>query len=93
MVIDQLGQVFIAGHHNGGEFFLSRLNRQRANHIIGLHPIHHNQWPAQGLHGLKHGWNLGGQIFRHGRPIGLVFGINRIPEGGAFGIKDTGHVM
>ena len=36
---------------------------------------------------------LDNKVIGHGRPVGLVFGVEFMPEGGTLGIKDHGQVI
>lgn len=86
--IDQLGQVLVAGGDHRFQPGLGGPAGESADHVVGFHPVHHQQGPAGGLHGLMDGRDLQGQVLGHGRPVGLVFRVPVVPEGLALGIED-----
>ena len=93
VLIHQLGQVFVATADNDFNALVSGDNGQRANHVIGFHARHVQHRPAQEAHYFVNRHNLATQIVGHRRAIGLVRGVNVIPEGRAFGIKHAGYVV
>ena len=93
VLVHQLAQVLVStGNHH-----LNALSRrqagQRADHIVGLHARHIQHRPAHQAHHLVHRINLAAQIRRHGGTVGLVSGVQVVPEGRALGVKHTGGVV
>ena len=66
---------------------------QRANHIIGLYALYHQQRPAQGPHRFLQGGNLRGQVGGHGWAIGLILGVPFVPKRGATRVEYAGSVI
>ena len=87
MRVDQLRQVLVAGRDDTVRAILRGLLHQRANHIVRLHAIQHQQVPAGSGDGLVQGFNLLHKIFRHGGPMRLVFGIPVVAEGFTFCVE------
>ncbi len=92
MVGDQLRHVLVASADQHRQLFLGRLAGQSADHIVGFNPFHHQEGETHRLDHLVDGGNLAAQIVRHAGPVGLVFGIDVVAEGLAFGIEHHGHV-
>ena len=93
VAVDQLGQVFVAAAHNH-LYALPRGNhRECADHVVRLHTGHVQHLPAHQAHHLMDGFDLGTQVVGHRRAMGLVLGVQVVPKGGAFGIKNTSRVV
>ncbi|OQA33369.1 MAG: hypothetical protein BWY57_01231 [Betaproteobacteria bacterium ADurb.Bin341] len=81
LVVDELGQILIAGGNHRFQPGSGGLCRQGADHIVGLNPFDHNERPAGGTDGGMQRLDLRRQIFRHVRAIGLVVWIPVFTEG------------
>ena len=93
MVVDQLGHVLVAGGYQHSLVTSRRRHRQCADNIIGLHSGDTDKWqthrPDNGVDGLY----LLPQLLGHGRPVGLVLGINFVAKGWTLGIKNNHHLV
>ena len=85
-------QILIAGRNHHVDALSRRLPRQRADHIVGLDAVDHQDRPAASGDAGVDWLDLKTQIVRHRRPIGLVLRIPVVAEGLAFGIEDAGLV-
>ncbi len=90
---DQLAQVLVAA----GDDHLHALGRghvgQRGDHVVGFHAGHRQHFPAQQVHHLVDGLDLGAQVIGHGRARGLVLVVHGIAEGGARRIEHAHRVV
>ena len=86
----QLRKVFVAtGDHHINALRVGGRS-QGADHIISLHAGHHQHLPAQQAHDLVDRLDLRAQVVRHRGTLRLVFIVNLVAKGGAFGIKHAG---
>ena len=87
MLIHQLRHVFIAGGDNDILLVLQRLRGQRTDDIVGLNALNDEQRQTHGADDVVDRLYLFAQLFRHGRTVGFVLGINVVAEGFSLGIK------
>ena len=90
---DELGQVLVARRNQRIDAVDRGVGGQRADHVVGLDAVDHQQRPAGGLDGGMDGRDLADQILGHGRAVGLVFGVPVVTEGLAPGVEDDGLVV
>ncbi len=90
--VDQLGHVLVAGGNDGVQSGGGGLYRERADDVIGLDALDHQDRPTQGAHGGVDRFDLQCQVFRHGFAGSLVVGIEIITESLALGVEHTGNV-
>ncbi len=90
---DQLGEVLVAGGNGDRHALAVALQGQGADHIVGFHAGNAQDGQAQRLDDLAHGFDLGAQVVRHRRTVGLVVGIQIVTEGLAGGVDHEGHVL
>src|SRR5690606_22350602 len=69
------------------------LQRQRADHVVGLHARHAQDRDAQRLHQFHHRLDLRTQVVGHRRARGLVLGVHVVAEGLARRVDDEGDVL
>ena len=89
----QLGEILVTGGDGDLHALRRALQRQRADHVVGLHPLHAQQRESQRLHDADHRFDLRAQVLGHGRPVRLVVGIECVAEGRAAGVQHEGHVV
>ena len=70
-----------------------RLPCERPDHVVGLDAFDLDDGPAHGVHCRMDRLDLRDQIVRHGGPIGLVFGVQVVPEGLTLGIEHARDVV
>ncbi len=92
-VVHQLRQVLVAGGHHGADALGGGLAGERADHVIGLDTIDHDDRPAQRAHRLVDRLDLPGEIVGHRRAMFLVCGVQRIAEGLALGVEHAGAIL
>ena len=90
MRADDLREVLVAGRDDDVDPGVGSLPRQRADHVVGLDPRLHDQRPAGSGDRRVQGFDLGGEVGRHRRPVRLVLGIPFVAEGLALGIENAG---
>ena len=90
---DQLGEVLVAGGNQGIQAVNRSSRGQRADHVVGLDAVDHQQRPAGSLDRGVNGFDLADQILRHWRPVRLVFRVPVVAEGLALGVEDDGLVV
>jgi hypothetical protein len=66
---------------------------QRANHIVGLDAIDHQDGHAKSAHGGVDRLDLHAQLVRHRRAVRLVFGIKLVAKSLALGVKNAGNIV
>ena len=87
----QLRHVFVAGGNQHFLLLAARLHGECADHIVGFHAIHNQQWQTHGANHSVQGRNLCAQIVGHRRTIGFVISVQGVAKGVAFRIKHYGH--
>ncbi len=92
LVIDELGQILVAGGDDRLHAARGGLHGQRADHVVGLDALDHQDRPAHEAHHFMDRLDLLAQVFRHRRTRSLVLGIQVVAEGLAFGIEHAGNV-
>ena len=92
-LVDQLCQVLVAGRDHGPQAMVRRLPCERPDHVVGLDAFDLDDGPAHGVHCRMDRLDLRDQIVRHGGPIGLVFGVQVVPEGLTLGIEHARDVV
>ena len=93
MAIHQLRQILVAGRDHAVDAGARSLFRQRADDVVGLDAVDHQERPAGSADALVQGFDLRHQIFRHWRAVRLVVGIPVVAEGLALGIEHHGAVI
>jgi hypothetical protein len=68
------------------------LHGQRADHVVGLDALDHQDRPAHVAHHLVDRLDLLAQVFRHRGARGLVLGVHIVAEGLALGVEHAGDV-
>ena len=66
---------------------------QRAENIIGLYAVYHQDIPAEGGNGFMQGFDLCSQLRRHRGAMGFVFGVPVVAECFSLGIKYTSAII
>ncbi|MNI65250.1 hypothetical protein D3C73_1207450 [compost metagenome] len=66
---------------------------QGADHVVRFHALNGQHRPTQRAHGAVDGFDLRRQVFRHGRTVRLVLGIQVVSEGLAAGIENTCGIL
>ena len=89
----QLGEVLVAGGHRDLDALFLRRQRQRADHVVGLHALLAQDGKAQCPDDLQHGLDLAAQLVRHRRPGGLVLRIHVLAERRSRGIQHERQVV
>ncbi|BCO10012.1 hypothetical protein GF1_23880 [Desulfolithobacter dissulfuricans] len=84
---DQLQQVLVPGNDHHPAAGRHQVVHRRGDQIIGLHVVMFKSWDVIGLDDFPHIGNLRLQIIGHGRTVGLVLGIDAVPEHRASRIK------
>ena len=87
VVVDQLREVLVASRDDGLPATRGRLHGERADHIIGLDALDHEQRPAQRAHRSVDRLDLRGEVLRHRRPMCLVLGEEVVAKGLALGVE------
>ena len=87
----QLRHVFVAGGNQHFLLLAARLHGECADHIVGFHAIHNQQWQTHGANHSVQGRNLCAQIVGHRRTIGFVISVQGVAKGVAFRVKHHGH--
>jgi len=90
--IHQLGHILIPGGNHHLQPLGRRLLGQGADHIVRLHPVHHEQGPASRLDAFVEGLDLAHQIHRHGGPLCFILRVPFVAERLAFGVENAGFV-
>jgi len=90
--VDELRQILVAGRDHDVDALCSGLSRQRADHIVGLDAVDHQDRPAAGGDAGVDRLDLQAQVVGHRRPVGLVFGVPVVAEGLALGVENAGLV-
>jgi hypothetical protein len=93
LAVHQLREVFIAGGDNAAPAAQCGLQCQRADHIVRLDPVHHQNIPAERGDGFMQRFYLRGEFRRHGRAVRLVLGVQIIAKGFSFGIKYASAII
>ncbi len=65
MIVDQLRKILVAGRHDRFHSMFDRLHHERADHIVGLDAVDHQDRPAKRTHGLMYRLDLARQVVRH----------------------------
>ena len=91
VIADQLRHILVAGRHHHINALAGRFVGKGADHIVGLNARHCQQRQSHGLDDLVDGFDLAGEILRHGRPVSFVLFIQVMPEGLALGVEDHHH--
>jgi hypothetical protein len=93
MVVDQLGHVLVAGGDDAADILPRGVHHQRADHVVGLDAVDHDERPALGADRLVQRSDLAAQIVRHGRAVRLVFGIEVVAKGLALRVEHAGDII
>ena len=89
----ELGEILVAGGNGDVDARLAALHRQGADHIVGLDARHAQDRKPQCLDDGAHRLDLGPQIVRHRRPVGLVVGVEIVAERAARRVDHEGRVI
>ncbi len=89
----QLHEILVPGHHDHVEAGLAGLARQGADQIIGLIAGHFEGRNLEPVHDLPDPGELEYHILGHGGPVGLVFRVYVVAEGGAFHVETDRQVL
>jgi len=87
MIRHELSQILVARRHDHLHAALLGNDCERADDVVGLDAFDHDERPAERAHGDVNRLDLSGEVFRHGGPVGFVFGVPVVAESLAFGIK------
>ncbi len=93
MVVHQLGEVLVAGRDNGADALPGGAFGQRADHVVGLHAVDHQDGPAERAHGFVDRLDLLAQVIGHRRPVLLVGGVQFVAEGLAFSVENASAIL
>ncbi len=88
----QLGEILVAGGNGHLQVLRQALQRQRADHIVGLHAGNAQDADAQRLDDAAHRFDLAAQLIGHRRAVGLVLLVQVVAEGLAGRIDHERHV-
>ena len=80
MGVDQLSEILVAGGHHSTQALTPGSFGQRADHIVGLDALDHDQRPAHGAHHAMNRLDLRPQVLGHRGAIGLVLGVELVPK-------------
>ena len=89
---DELGQILVTGRDQHVDVLCCGPLCQRADHVVGLDAVDHQDRPATGGNADVDRLDLAHQLIGHRRALGLILGVPVIAEGLALGIKDTSLV-
>jgi len=92
-VVDDLGEVLVAGGNEGRYAVSLRLARECGDDIVGLDAVRDDQRQSLGLENRMHRFDLADEVGRHGRTVGLVFWIDRGAEGLLSGIENHREII
>ena len=92
-VVHQLEHVLVVGDNGCLPAIFGGLSGQSPDEVVGFETIHLQNGDPHGLAELPNHRELGGQIFRHPGPIGLVLLEGFMPEGRLFAVEDDGQVV
>ncbi len=90
---DQLGQILVAGGNQGLDAGGLGLASERADHVVGLDAVDHQERPAGGPDRGVQRFDLANQLIGHRRAVRLVGGKPLVAKGLALGIEDDGLVV
>ena len=85
-LVHQLREILVAGGDHAA-YAVLRLLRQRADHVVRLDTVQHQDIPAGGGNGLMQRFDLLREVGWHRGAMRLVFGIQVVAEGFAFCIE------
>jgi len=90
---NKLGHVLVTGGDGHVNALRCSLQCQRADHVVGLDPRYaKNRKPERG-DDFQQRLDLHPQVVRHGRPVGLVLGIEVVPKRLAWRIDHESDVL
>ena len=92
VLVDELRQILVAGRNDHVETLCRGATGQGADHVVGFDARDGQDRPAERRDARVDRFDLARQIVRHGRPVGLVFGIPVVAEGFSLGIEHASLV-
>ena len=93
LIINQLGEILVRADDHSLHPLCRSLFCQGGDDIIGLHPGHDQKRQCLGTDQVMQRCNLACQIRRHGRAVGLVFGVQAVAETRLPGIENNGKML
>ncbi len=90
---EKLVEVLVAGHRHDVQIGPGELDRERPDHVVRLHPVHHHQRAGPGLDQLPDPRDLHAQLLGHLGAVGLVLGKLQVAKRGAGRIEHHRHVV
>ena len=93
LTADDLHQVLVAGNHHDRHPPLLAVPGNGGDNVVRLVACHFQGRDIEGAHQFLDRTDLGHEIVGHGCPVGLVFGVEFIPEGEPAGIEDYRQVV
>jgi hypothetical protein len=66
---------------------------QRADHVVGLDTVDHDDRPAERGDRFQQGLDLRGEVFRHGLACSLVLRIDVVAEGLSLRVEHRGDII
>ena len=88
----ELEQVAVTRQDNRLYLLRFGLPAQRSEHVVGLVARLLEDWDAERAHELAHAVELGPQLWRRGRPVGLVLFVLGVPKRGSGQVEGDGAV-
>ena len=93
MLADELRHVLVPGRDQRRDTLRRGAGRERADDVVGLHVRDHQQRQTHRADHLLQRQDLLAQLIGHGRPIGLVLGIDVVAKGLAGRVEDHADVV
>ncbi len=93
MVRHELRQVFVAGRHDHLHAALLCGHAQRADDVVRLDAVDHQERPAERAHRNVDGFDLPRQVFGHRRAVGFVVGIPVVAKRLALGVEHARAIL
>lgn len=88
MAIDQLRHVLVAGGNDHRAICRRAAARQGADYVVRFDTFNAQKRIAHAFHAGVQQIDLHAQVIRHAGPVGLVVGVQCVPERPALGIED-----
>ncbi|CRI63432.1 hypothetical protein THIOKS11320081 [Thiocapsa sp. KS1] len=93
MLADELRHVLVPGRDQCGDTLCGGAGGERADHVVGLHVRDDQERQPHRPDHLLQRQDLLAQLVGHGRPIGLVLGIDGVAKGLAWCVEDHADVV
>ena len=93
MAVHQLRQILVTGRDHRLHAGRRGMPSQRADHVIRLDPIDHQQRPAKRAHRLMNRLDLRAQVIRHRRALRFIFRVQIVTKSLALRIKHARQIL